>query len=63
MVKFEKGKVVILNSGGPDMVMKGEVGLDSGITIAEPGDIICEWIDDKGKVQSAYFAPEMLKWK
>lgn len=48
MSKFKVGDSVILNSGGPQMVVA---------SVLSNGYLLCEWIDANGKVNRHEFKP------
>jgi uncharacterized protein YodC (DUF2158 family) len=48
---MQKGDVVRLKSGGPDMTVESEL---------KPGRFVCHWFDKEGKLQSATFNEETL---
>lgn len=50
--EFEKGDVVRLKSGGPEMTVQG--------TRPYGSDLICKWFED-GEKMSGSFAPESLE--
>ena len=65
MTDFITGDVVELKSGGPKMTVHKVIGSDSEIIAsvfkgADRGDIECKWFD-QGRIESAYFKPDMLK--
>jgi uncharacterized protein YodC (DUF2158 family) len=52
MNKINKGDIVTLKSGGPDMVVEG--------INAESGDITCSWFMQNGILQRQPFFPGAL---
>jgi len=71
MMDFKTGEVVQLNSGGPEMTIKGIIGdtkspLNKMETTAwkmaahEEGEVYCQWFYNN-KIESAVFKQEMLK--
>jgi len=51
-MKIEKGQTVVLNSGGPQMVMVEKDVSD--------GKYLCFWLDKNGHTRSNWFAGERL---
>lgn len=69
---MKTGDVVTLKSGGPDMTIQRIMGQDKSGPISmqdkaykmagyNDGDVICQWFDSSGKLQSGAFKTDMLK--
>lgn len=70
-MKFKRGYVVKLKSGGPKMTIKGVVGVaESTLTEDEQrllklagfekGSVYCQWRNANNKVESNCFYPDQL---
>lgn len=71
MAEFKIGDVVVLKSGGPKMTVRMIISdalppptIEEGVWRtnrgASPGDVVCEWFDDKKRRQSAAFRRDAL---
>lgn len=66
MNELNIGDVVELKSGGPKMTIHRIIGnsdteiFASVFKGADKGDIECKWFEN-GRIESAYFKPQMLK--
>jgi uncharacterized protein YodC (DUF2158 family) len=68
---LKTGSMVQLKSGGPEMTVHGVIGdkknplnnsLEYDLKMGgnDNGDVYCQWFDDKNKLASACFKPQML---
>jgi uncharacterized protein YodC (DUF2158 family) len=57
MTQFNKGDIVVLKSGGPDMTVQHVEGAVDDFAAV----ITCRWFDQKGSLQTAGFDPETIK--